>query len=94
VRTFLYRWAAFSLLACAAFGVGLPGLDRAGAAALGLACMALAISPAASRASRPEGTPELDDLEAFVQEAQMSARGVADRFTGEGWARGAEPDAR
>lgn len=47
------RWAAFSLLVCAAFAWVPPLIDRPGLAALGLAFAALALSPGVSRAWRP-----------------------------------------
>ena len=47
------RALAFTFLALAAFAVAVPFLDRAGLAALGLACLALALPSRPRRIRRP-----------------------------------------
>ena len=82
----IYRWLAFSLLACAAFAVGVPGLDRAGTAVLGVACMALAIPPVVSRASRREASLELAGFEDVTGAAEAQVHDLLGRLEAYGGA--------
>lgn len=84
MRAWFYRWTAFALLLLAAFAVVPPGLDRAGTAVLGIAFMALAMSPGASRASRREATFELPGFEGVALEAETQTADLLERLQGYG----------
>ena len=82
------RWLAFSLFAMAAFAWTLPGLDRAGMAALAFAFLALSVgrgagrSPAHDVRSDPAAGADAFELEPVEYDADDEPAQV---YTHEGW---------
>jgi hypothetical protein len=74
------RLLAFSLLLTAAFDWPMPWLDRLGVAAAGLACLALAIAPAAPRLRRARPFPIPAKRVAVADAPTEASSSVPDRI--------------
>ena len=75
------RLFAAALLVLAAFAVGVPMIDRAGLALLGLACYALARSPGGSLRPRPAVLPFPWPTEAPMPEPEPVTRDLRERVS-------------
>jgi hypothetical protein len=78
--TRLYRYAAFSLFACAAFAWGLPWLDRAGTAALAFAFVALTVGRGVVGAAPANEPGELPMTPDRLRDAALEAQSIVGRI--------------